>query len=50
MGRIEIPHRNSAVLSFPSGSTGAMAVKWRELITLLGGAAAMVREAKNQGF
>src|SRR5262249_61498499 len=38
MGQIEIPHRNSPVLSSPSGSTGG--TRRREFITLLAGSAA----------
>jgi putative tryptophan/tyrosine transport system substrate-binding protein len=40
IGQIEIPQRSSAVLSFPSGAREALAVKRREFITFLGGAAA----------
>src|SRR5262249_4714478 len=38
--QIEIPQRNSAVLSFISEAREALAVKRREFITLVGGAAA----------
>jgi hypothetical protein len=40
IGQIEISQRSSAVLSFPSEAREALAVKRREFITLLGGAAA----------
>src|SRR5262245_10925758 len=40
MSQIEIPLRSSAVLSFTSEAREALAVKRREFITLLGGAAA----------
>jgi hypothetical protein len=40
IAQIEIPQRNSAVLSFTSEAREALAMKRREFITLLGGAAA----------
>ena len=40
MSWTEIPQRSRVVLSFPSEAREALAVKRREFITLLGGAAA----------
>ena len=48
MGRIEIPQRSSAVLSFPSEAREALAVKRREFITLLRGAVAWPLVARAQ--
>ena len=44
-GQIEIPQRNSAVLSFTSEAREALAVKRRDFITLLGGRSRRARSS-----
>src|SRR5262245_14633107 len=50
IGQIEIPQRNSAVLSFTSEAREALAVKRRDFITLLGSTAAWSFAAQAQQY